>query len=260
LTINKRKKFLFVAFVLGVYLFVLQSVPPDKRIVLLIVLLVLSYILSAWALFKDLNGIEWLTVLVLPSLFPISVGLFYFLLPQSSMVRFVIIIVFIIGMYALMLTENIFSVATIRTIQLLRAARAVGFLLTILTSAFLFDVIFSLRMNPLLNAVSVFVVVFPLFMQGLWCSTLEDGISRKVFGYTVMASVLVTQMALVLSFWLVDVAMGSIFMSMTVYVLLGMYQHKLEGRLFQKTIQEYIGFGLIVFFIVSVTVLLKWSA
>lgn len=258
LGLSKRRKFLLVAILLSLFLLFLQGMPPEKRLLALSLFFVVSYVLSAWSLFKDLNGIEWLTNLLLPSLFPVSVGLFYYLLPQEAVTRFIVAVVFAIGMYALLLTANIFSVASIRTIQLLRAARAVGFLLTIVTSAFLFHVILSLRLGTVSTVVLVFVVCIPLFLQGLWSSLLEDRIDARIAGYTLVSSIIVAQLTAALSFWLVDVAMGSIFLAMVVYVLLGIYQHELEDRLFKKTMQEYAGFGLIVFLIVVVSVILRW--
>src|SRR3990167_2414283 len=61
-------------------------------------------------------------------------------------VRFVFIVLYVLGMYAVMLTENIFSVASIRTIQLFRAARSVSFILALIVSLLFFSVAFSLKL------------------------------------------------------------------------------------------------------------------
>jgi hypothetical protein len=87
---------------------------------------------------EGIDGIEWLTVLTLPPLYTAGVGLFYFLLPVRWLTRLPVAMAYGLGMYVLLLTENIFSVASIRTIQLLRAAQAVGFLLTLVTGFFLY--------------------------------------------------------------------------------------------------------------------------
>jgi len=119
---KKRHKFLFVSFLLGLGLLVTQFTQVEFRYQALTILGFMAFGLSAWALFDDLKGIEWFSILVLPAIYPVSVGLFYFLLPEKFLSRVVILGLFIVGMYALLLTQNIFSVAAIRTIQLLRAA------------------------------------------------------------------------------------------------------------------------------------------
>jgi hypothetical protein len=100
---------------------------------------------SAWALFDDLKGVEWITILTLPSLYAAAIASFYYLLPEGLASRVIILSLFGLGLYALYLTENIFSVAAIRTIQLVRAARAVGFLMSILVLVLFYNTIFSLK-------------------------------------------------------------------------------------------------------------------
>jgi len=133
---TKRMKLVIVAVALSLGLLGIQSIDIDARYQAIGLLAGVAYGLSAWALFNDLKGTEWLTVLILPVLYPVAVALFYFLLPVRILSRVAILSIFGIGMYALLLTENIFSVAAIRTIQLLRAAHAVGFLLTLLVAFF----------------------------------------------------------------------------------------------------------------------------
>jgi hypothetical protein len=42
-------------------------------------------------------------------------------------------------------------------------------------------------------------------------------------------------------------------------VVLGLFQHDTEGRLFARTIQEYLGFAGIVFAVVITAVLVSWT-
>lgn len=257
--ISKRRRFVLVSITLGILLLAVQRVSPDKRLPGFLVMFFVAYGLSAWSLMKDLDGVEWIMNVILPAMFPVAVGLFYFLLPQRVMVQTLVVTIFMLGMYALLLTENIFSVASIRTIQLLRAARAVGFLLTIMTGAFLFHLVLSFRFGPGWNFLLVALVSFPLFLQGLWSSVLESTQSYRVVQFSLISSLAVGELALVLSFWPVEVAMGSIFLAMVMYVILGIFQHFLEQRLFRKTLQEYLGFGVIVFVIVLASVTMRWG-
>ena len=62
----------------------IQYVPIEYRYVAIFGFFLITYLISAWALFDDLKGIEWLTILSLPSLYAAAIGLFYFLLPKFS--------------------------------------------------------------------------------------------------------------------------------------------------------------------------------
>ncbi len=142
---SKRRRFVIVSLFLTVGLFVIQRLSVEIRGIAIFILGMISYGLSLWSLRKDLRGIAWIVDLILPTLYPMSVALFYFLLPQYFLTRVIMLLVFAISMYALLLTANIFAVATNRTIQLLRAARTVGFLLSVMTATLIYHVVFSLN-------------------------------------------------------------------------------------------------------------------
>lgn len=246
---SKRKKFVLVSILLSLGLLAVQLVKLELRYQAIAALSILACFFSAWALYKDLGGIEWLTVLILPVLYPAASGFFYFLLPEKWLSRLLVASFFGIGMYALLLTENIYSVAAIRTIQLLRAAQVVGFLLTLITAFFLFDTIFSLRLAFWSNFLLVFLVTLLLVLQSLWSVKLEEKISRKVFLYTLLIALALAEVALFLSFWPVTVAVGSLFLTTTLYVLLGICQESFKERLFEKTLKEYLWVGIAVFLV-----------
>ncbi len=257
LALTKRRKFLLIAVALVTGLLVVSKLRVESRYSAIAIYAVVAYLLTAWSLFKDLRGVNWIVNLILPTFYPFSVALFYFLLPQAPLTQTIVLILFGISMYGLLLTANIFAVASIRTIQLLRAARAVGFLLSILTSAFLFHVIFSLHVAWWIVGLLVFGVSLPILWQGVWSYVVSPTIKRE-FYYALCGGVVISQMAIALSFWLIDVPLASVVLAMGMYVVLGLFQHDLEGRLFRRTIQEYIGFALIVFTVVTIAVIFRW--
>ena len=255
---RKIKRFVQISILLSIGLLIVQRLPVDSRYPAIALVGGVTYVLSSWSLFKDLHGVAgWVVNLLLPTMYPVAVALFYFLLPQAWGTRMVVAILFAISMYALLLTANIFAVASIRTIQLLRAARAVGFLLSILTSAFLFHVIFSLRLPMWVVSGMVFAVSLPILWQGAWSYIVSTSVKQE-FYYALVGATILAEMALALSFWLIDVPLASVMLSMAMYVTLGLFQHDLEGRLFKRTVQEYLGFAAIVFVVVSVAVMFKW--
>ncbi len=255
--LTKRRKFVLVSLLLSFGLIVIQRLPIEERYSAIVGFAVASYFLTAWSLLSELRGSAWLTNMILPTFYPVSVALFYFLLPAEPVTRWIVTLLFAISMYGLLLTANIFAVASIRTIQLLRAARAVGFLLTVLSAAFLYHVIFSLRVSVGIVAPLVFLATFPLVLQGVWSYSLTGSIKRET-GYATVGSIVITEMATALSFWLIDIPMASVMLSMAMYVVLGIFQHDVEERLFTRTIQEYVGFAAIVFLVVAGAVFLRW--
>ena len=252
-SLDKRKKLVITAFVLALGLLAVQLFTFSWHYWAIIILAALTYLLSSWSLIEGLNGVEWLTVLTLPVLFTIGIGFFYFLTPVSWLVRGPIIILYGVGLYGLLLTENIFSVAAIRTIQLLRSAHAVAFLLTLIISFFLYNVILSFRFDPWFNFLLVFATSFPLLLQGLWCINLEEKITKKIWSYTLALSFVLGEIVLAFSFWPVSVAVGSLSLTTSLYILLGLSQHQVSERLFRRTINEYIGVGVAVLVVIFLT-------
>jgi len=251
--ISKRQRFIISATLLSFGLLAIQLANVSWRYQAIFGLTILTYLLSAWSLREGVSGIEWLTVLILPTLFTAGVGLFYFLLPSSWLARLPVAALYGLGLYALLLTENIFSVATIRNIQLLRAAHAVGFLLTLLTAFFLYNTILSFRFSFWLNFIFVFLASFPLFIQGLWSVKLEEKISGQIWFYSLALSLIVAEGALALSFWPVTVSADSLALITVMYVVLGLTQHYLSQRLFRRTINEYLTVGIIVLAVILIT-------
>lgn len=250
---SKRAKFVLIALVLAAGLFFTQLVGLDYRYWAILGLSVLTYGLSAWGLIDDLKGVEWLTLLVLPIYYAISVALFYYLLPERLVTRVGILILFTIGMYALLLTKNIFSVAAIRTIQLLRAAHVVAFLITLVTSFFLFDTVFSFRLMPWYNALLAWVISFPLALVNLWSVNLEEKITVRVKIYSLCLAWMMTSLAFFTSFWALSVTGASLLLVTGMYVGLGLFQSHLTGRLFAKTLKEYLWVGGVVLLITFLT-------
>lgn len=243
---RKRQKFVLTSILLSVGFVLMQSFDVAWRFQAIAGLAIASIVLSIWSLREGLSGIEWLMVLILPPFYTAGVGLFYFLLPSAWYARLPVAIVFGIGMYALLLTQNIFTVAAIRTIQLLRAAHAVGFLLTLVTAFFVYDAVWSLRLPFWANGLLVAGLTFPLALQGLWSVKLNDKVTKGLTVFTLTITWILFQVAVVLSFWPVTVTSGSLFLTACLYVVLGLCQHYLDERLYPSTVKEYVAVGFVV--------------
>lgn len=221
------------------------------------ILSLLSVGLTIWSLKEGLDKIEWLTIPILPFLYVLGVALFYFLLPPNFITLVVVILSFAFGVYILLLTENIFSVAAIRSIALFRAASSVAFLLALSAGFLLFDVIFSFRLASWLNGILTFLVSFALSLHGLWSVKLEKELDKKTCFYSLILALISGQFAFAISFWPVSVALASLFLTAVSYVLLGLSQAEFSGRLFKKTIREYLLVGIGVF--VTLLLTTRWG-
>ncbi len=256
--LTKRQQFVVITAILTAVLMLTQLVPLDFRYPTVAALAVLSYFLCAFGLREDLRGHEWATLLVLPSFFTAAVAVFYYLLPTRWLTRLPIAALYAIGMYALLLTENIYNVAVVRTIALLRAAHSIGFLLTLTTYFLLVQTILAYRQYAWTNALLVGLITFPLTIQILWAMTLEQKIGKRVRDLAVAITLVCIQLAWIFSFLPVRTTLFALFLTTSFYGLVGMGQQYLADRLYKRTILEFFSVVAIVFCILIITV--NWRA
>ncbi len=244
---NKRKRFIITSVILSSGFIAIQFFDERFRFISIGVLSLLTFFLFIWSLREGLGRDFTLLSLILPVFFTAGVGLFWFLLPANVFTRIPAVVVYGLGIYVLCLTSNIYTVSTIRTIALLRAARGVGFVLSLITFFLIYDTILSLRTSLLVTSLAVTLVSFPLFLQGYWSIPLEKKLPKNVLSLSLIASIAMGEVAISLYFWPVTVVVGSLFFTLAVYIILGLGQARLEARLFTQTVREYLFLGLIVF-------------
>lgn len=244
---TKRRRFILTSLILTLGFFGLQFLENSYRFPAIGALGILTVGLFYWSLREGLGRNMTLLSLVLPLFFTAGVGVFWFLLPSGLFARLPILAFYGFGIYTLCLTMNIYTVSAIRTIALLRAARGVGFVLTLVTSFLVLNTILSLKASLLITSLAVGLLIFPLFVQGFWAITLGVEYSKEVTLMSAISSLVVAEVAVSLHFWPVTVVVGSLFLTVVVYVLLGLGQARLEARLFSQTVREYLIVGLLVF-------------
>ncbi len=244
---NKRQKFLTTSIICSLGFLGINFLDESLRFWAIGVLSILTLAGFIWGLWEGLGIDATLITLILPVLFTLGVGIFWFLLPSIIIARIPVILMYGVGIYALALTSNIYTVSAIRTIALMRAAKGVGFVLTLLTAFLVFDAIFSLRISLILVLPLVFITSFLLFLQGLWASDLDHKLSLEIIKKSLVLGFGIAQVAALLFFWPVTIVVGSLFLTVAVYVLLGLGQASIEGRLFKQTVREYLTIGVVVF-------------
>ena len=244
---TKRRKFLITSFILSLGFVGIQFLDNPYKIYAIFVLSFVTSILFLWSLWEGIGKNSTLLTLVLPAFFTGGVGVFWFLLPSNVFARLPMIIFYGLGIYALSLTMNVFTVSAVRTIALLRAARGVGFVLTLITLFLIYNAILSLKIPLWGSSLLITTLSFPLFLQGFWTISLDRKIASNLLILSAISSLVVGEIAVSLFFWPATLVVGSIFLTVAVYVLLGLGQAKLEQRLFSQTVREYLLVGILVF-------------
>ena len=250
---RRREKFVITSILLSFGLLGIQYVSLEARYWAVGLFLIVSYFMSAWALADDLEIHEWLTVVPFPALYAVSVSLFYFLLPEGITSQFILLAVFGIGMYALFLTSNIYSVAKGRTIQLLHAAYAIGLLFTLMTSLLFTNTIFGLRLPFYLNGLFSGLVHFPLILMSLWSIRLENYISGEILALSGVLTLFLIELTIAISFYPFSAWNIALFVMAFIYVSLGILHSFLKERLFESTLREY---SLVATFVIIMFVIL----
>lgn len=251
--LSKRQEFVLCTIVLTFGLILTQLVPFDFRYPMVAILSVVAFVGSALALREDLRGIEWVTLLTLPTLFTAAIALFYFLLPVRWATRLPVAAAYAMGMYALLLTENIYNVAAERGIGLLRAAHSVGFLITLVTDFLLISSVLSFRLPVLLTALLIALVNAVLMYQSVWSYELGQTVNRRVGEVVGVFAIVIFEFSWILLFLPIKPILVGLVLTTALYSLVGMAQQYVEEKLYKKTVIEFISVFLIVFVLTIIT-------
>ncbi len=255
--ITKRQRFILMSAFLTVLLLTTQTVSETFRYQVMGILVVSTIFLSVFSLWGELSGVKYFLLLLLPVYFVAGASLFYFLLPVRWLTRVPFAFLFGISTYLLMLTSNIYNVAAIRTIALLRAAHAVGLLFSIISTFFLANVLFSFHLPFYLVTAGTVLITMPLYLVGLWSFELEDFISRRAFVYALVFGIITAQVSLALSFWPIAPINGALALGTIMYALLGLAQLHFDDKLKNKVVYEHVGIALVVFIIIIIST--RWG-
>jgi hypothetical protein len=251
-SLTRRQQFVGVTSVLTAGLLLTQLTTGESRYPLVFLLSLAAAGLSALVFRRELQGIEWFTILTLPTLFTTAVALFYFLLPVRWLTRLPVALLYGVGMYALLLTENIYTVAADRTIALLRAAHSVGFLLTLLTYFLLVQTVLAFRFIAPAQMFLIGVIGFVLVLQSLWSMELSPALGRRVWHISIAIAVFLTQLVWVFSFVPTKTTLLALLFTTAFYSTAGMAQQYLVEKLYKKTVIEFFAVAAIVFVITLV--------
>lgn len=244
--LTKRQKIIITSVALTLGLLSTQLVDFNLRFRFIAGLGVISYILSLWSLWEGINRTKAWVLLILPVLFTVAVASFYFLLPVRWLTRLPVAFLFGLTFYLLLLSQNVFNVASIRTIPLYRAASTANFLFTLMSAFFIFNVIYAFNLSFIWNGLLVAAISFPLILQVVWTISMEDKVSASYWIQSFILSLVLGELALSFSFWPMPTTIWSLALASGMYVLVGLTTQTLRGRAGRRVVWEYLGIGAVV--------------
>lgn len=246
---GKRQKIIIASLLVTIgFLLITQGVNiVFRRYYFIFLLGALSYIFSVWALWTGMTRLKFLVLFILPVFYTISVTSFYFLFPEVRWMTRIPVGIFLgLSFYALLLTQNVFHVASDRNIPLYRAATAVNFIYTIFTSTLIFSLVFSLNLPFYWNGILILLINFPLILQLLWSLRIEN-ITSQMIVYSLISSLILGECVIALSFWNSVPLVKSLLLNTINYVFMGILIDVIQGRISKKVVLEYSGVGAGVF-------------
>lgn len=246
ITVTKRQRFVIVVFILSSLLFLSENIFGSSGFYVTVFISLFSSLLFFLSVYTDMQGNRALYIFILPVfLFTLSFGLFYFLLPDRLLFRVGLTALYAVGLYLLLLCQNIFIVSTLRTIPLLGGARVGAFFLTLLSYFFLVSVIFSLRMPLIATGVSLFIFSALASFQTITI-IYEKSFKRAVL-WVLLLSICLLEIGLILWFWPATPTLLAVFLTGFFYMIVGLSHVWLDKRLFKGVIWEYLWVAVLTF-------------
>lgn len=246
LSLSKRQRFILAVIALSLGVFASQHLLGKSGVFVTFSLSFLTIIFFFLANYHDIKNNFSPYVFVLPFFYSLAFGLFYFLVPARFLTRLLMTSFYAVGLYSLFLSENIFTVASMRTIALLSSAKTVAFIITLISYFFLTTVVFSLDLALLPKAALIFSYTFFLIAQSIWSHTLENFLQIHLLWVSVL-SLCFFEIAFILWFWPSEPTFIALFLTGFFYTFVGLSHVWFDKRLFRSILLEYIWVAVIVF-------------
>ncbi len=247
---SKRQKFIIAVGLLSFGLFLSGNIQTGMyALPIAITLAVFTDLFLFWSVYKDIRESFTGSIFVLPFFYSLSSGLFYFLVPATIFIRLTAVMLYAFGLYSLFLSQNVFAVASIRTIALLSGARIVSFIITLLSYFFITDITFSLRLPLYLVIPLVTVYTFFLVYQSIRSYTLQKTDYPSVLSWSIGITLCLVESAIMLWFWPSSPTILALFLAGFFYTLTGLSHIWFERRLFKSVLWEYVWVGVVVFLV-----------
>jgi hypothetical protein len=252
ITMSKRFRYFISSLFSALGFFMFITLPYDSRyfgLMVGVVMVVFCFWFGLGIIFAESLSVRIMSVL-LPVGFFSGFGLFAALLPYDNILAVVLSVLFGLVLYGMFLVENVFLVAIgFKTVPLYRAAYTVSLIITLITAFFMFDSLFSFRLIYWQNGLWTMLISLLIFLYQYWAITIElpdDGKNKDVKKYVWVPSLIMAQLATILSFWPTGIFKGSVYLVSVIYILSGLIQADIRDRLFKRVWLMYVWVGIAV--------------
>src|SRR3989344_8034843 len=218
---NKRQKFIISVLILSIGLFIAEYILGRGGIILVFILSFLTSLFLYFALRNDFKENFSPQALILPFFYSLAIGLFYLLVPARFITRIGMTFLYSLSLYSLFLSENIFAISSVRTIQLLSGARTVSLVLTMLSYFFISNVVFSFHTNIFITLGLVILYTFPIVLHSVWTYAQEKNLFSQVF-WVLTITICLVEVAAFLWFNQGSPTVIALFLTAIFYVILGL--------------------------------------
>src|SRR4030042_3356202 len=238
--LTKRQKITISSSLLASSIFLLPYIDKSNHFFIILSIFIASYFVSIWSIYAAFSPYELASLFSLPVLLTVSFAIFFSKFEVSFGTGIILALTYVVVMYTILLSENIFNVCVERNIPLVRAARTVGYLATLFVTFAFFTLIFGLGLSNILFALIAFIASALLFAQGFWQIELKETNSRRLIYFSVVSGLIVSEVSWALSYWPLDPPKMGLALAACVYVVMGVLQHFIKEDLTRRTLFEYI--------------------
>lgn len=255
INISKREELVIASVVLSALMFFIFFVPLGLwKFIVIFFACAATYVFTIYIMRENVEKIEFFTLPILPVLFTLATVLFYGIIPERWLTRLIFISIYGFLTYSIFLMENVFNVAKIKNIQLLKVARTIYFFISSFT-VFLFSyVVLSFHMPVIISGLIFLLFIFLLSYTFFWSFNLSKAAARNDIVLSLSSAILILELIIVFSFWPLNIYLISLFTTSVYYSLIGVWDHLLSFRLKGWNIKEYMIINVIIFVLCLLTV------
>lgn len=218
----------------------------DKAFFFIPLLVLASYGATFFSLFEGIEKMEWYMLFLMPVLLSVAMYLFYFLFPVRWLTRIPFILIYGIGMYAVLLSSNIFNVGVEKNLQLYRAGFSVNYFIQTMVFFVFGNVLASFHWGFLANALVFGLLSFAMSLQLYWSIRLDIHLRKEVFNHAWLTALIVAEASLLLSFFPLQESILALVVAVLYYCIAGLTHLHLDERLFKHSITEYASILIVI--------------
>lgn len=185
----------------GFLMFLAVAAPFDYVYITLPLLLLGCFFLVWFAIYENIDKIEWVMLFILPVLWALVWYVFFYMVPVRWLTRVLFGFIFSFIFYILLSVENIYNVGVEKNIQLQKAAVTVTTILMVGLSYMAFQIIASFELYFLIQSLLISGVSWIIALKFFWTNDPSLKILDWQLKLTNLVAVIMLFLSLIMSFW-----------------------------------------------------------